>query len=218
MAAGPLRRNWEIFLLLLIIALQYASGHTFSADSHKGSDYALISQAAAVLIQFHKRVVPVLLPIMLAVLAYCMVTPCGSRSRRLLIDFMAATSIFKIAVIFILLNLMILFPPSDRVMPILQLLLFLPCLLLIWGWIYWRVDIISMARSGRKMFLFTLADDESPGPYDYILASFTSLLSTTLSGFSGNTRTARTLIYLHGLMMWDIMGLALSRAISLAAF
>jgi hypothetical protein len=135
-----------------------------------------------------------------------------------LIDFMAATSIFKIAVIFILLNLMILFPPSDRVMPILQLLLFLPCLLLIWGWIYWRVDIISMARSGRKMFLFALADDETPGPYDYILASFTSLLSTTLSGFSGNTRTARTLIYLHGLMMWDIMGLALSRAISLAAF
>lgn len=131
---------------------------------------------------------------------------------------MAATSIFKIAVIFILLNLMILFPPSDRVMPILQLLLFLPCLLLIWGWIYWRVDIISMARSGRKMFLFALADDETPGPYDYILASFTSLLSTTLSGFSGNTRTARTLIYLHGLMMWDIMGLALSRAISLAAF
>ncbi|WP_255147982.1 hypothetical protein [Synechococcus sp. ATX 2A4] len=161
---------------------------------------------------------PVLLPVMLAALMYCMVTPSKSRWRRILIDALAVFGVFKILVMFLLLNFLIFFPPSDRVMPILQLLLFLPSLLLIWGWIYWRMDIRYIARNGKRMFLFRMSADDSPGPYDYVLASFTSLISSTLGGFTGDTRTARTLILLHGLMMWDIMGLSLSRAISLVAF
>jgi len=43
------------------------------------------------------------------------------------------------------------------------------------------------------------------------------MISTTLGGFTGETRTARTLIFLHGLMMWDVMGLTLSRAIAVAS-
>lgn len=218
MPTGALRRNWEILLLLCIALLQYASGQTFSAADHLQSDHVLIGQAVGVLIQFHQRVVPVLLPVMLAAFMYCMVTASKSRSRRILIDALAVFAIFKILVIFFLLNFLIFFPPSDRVMPILQLLLFLPSLLLIWGWIYWRMDIRYIARNGKRMFLFRMSADDSPGPYDYVLASFTSLISSTLGGFTGDTRTARTLILLHGLMMWDIMGLSLSRAISLAAF
>lgn len=217
MPVGVLRRNWEILLLLCIALLQYVSGQTF-ATVHINSDLVLISRSVAALVQFHQRVVPVLLPVMLAACLYCMVVPTQSRSRRFLIDALAVFAVFKILVIFFLLNLLIFFPPSDRVMPILQLLLFLPSLLLIWGWIYWRMDIRFSARNGKRMFLFRMSADDSPGPYDYVLASFTSLISTTLGGFTGDTRTVRTLIFLHGLMMWDIMGLSLSRAISLAAF
>jgi len=218
MSAGTLMRNWELILLLSVALLQYVSGHTFSATGHHNSDDLLIGQSVAVLVQFHQRVVPVLLPAVLVALLYCLVNPSRSRSRRILIDTMAVVFMGKIVVIFFLLNLLILFPPSDRVLPITQLLLFLPCLLLMWGWIYWRMDISSTARHGKRMFLFKMSADESPGPYDYVLASFTSLISTTLGGFTGETRKARTLIFLHGLMMWDIMGLTLSRAISLAAF
>ena len=66
-------------------------------------------------------------------------------------------------------------------------------------------------------FNFKLPDGATPAIYDYFLVSFTSLISSTLNGFSGNTRTARTLIFAHGVMMWDIMGLILTRAIALVS-
>ena len=56
-----------------------------------------------------------------------------------------------------------------------------------------------------------------PPPYDYFIASFTSLLAATLDNFNGKTRFARMLIYLQGIMIWDIMALTLSRAIALAS-
>ena len=77
------------------------------------------------------------------------------------------------------------------------------------------MDVRSCINTGKPMFAFDLADGMSPTVYDYFLVSFTSLISHTLSGFSGKTRTARTLIFIHGVMMWDVMGLMLSRAIAL---
>jgi len=38
----------------------------------------------------------------------------------------------KVGSLLVLHNLLILFPPQDHVLPILQLLLFLPCLVLVW--------------------------------------------------------------------------------------
>jgi hypothetical protein len=66
------------------------------------------------------------------------------------------------------------------------------------------------------MFLFMSLGEALPTVYDYFLASFVSLLSNTLAGFSGRTRLSRTLIFIHGVMMWDVMGLIFSRAIALA--
>jgi hypothetical protein len=131
---------------------------------------------------------------------------------------MVALVVLALLMLFGILNLMIFLPPSDRVLLFSQLLLFLPCLLLVWGWIYWRVDTRSVLLGRGRIFASsTSQDDDIPPPYDYLLASFTSLLTTTLDNFNGKTRFARTLIFLHGVMMWDIMALTLSRAIALAA-
>ena len=119
--------------------------------------------------------------------------------------------------LFLLINLLIFLRMPDHAQLILQLVIFLPCLLLMWGWVYWRVDIGSQIANGKGIFDFKLAGGISPTIYDYFLVSFTSLISSTLNGFSGKTRAARTLIFVHGVMMWDVMGLMLSRAIALVS-
>ena len=217
MLVRVLRRNWEVLLLLVIGLLQYASGQALEFTQSSSKDYVLIALLLAALGRFHQYLVPLLSPLWLIILAYCAAVPLGERLRRSLLDALAVFAMLKVGSLFLLLNLLILFPPQDRVLPILQLLLFLPSLLLVWGWIYWRMDFNAVATTGQRVFLFRMSADTAPGPYDYILASLTSLISTTLGGFAGETRAARTLIFLHGFMMWDVMGLILSRAIALAS-
>ena len=72
----------------------------------------------------------------------------------------------KVGSLLVLHNLLILFPPQDHVLPILQLLLFLPCLVLVWGWIYWRTDDNAATITVQRIFLFGTSADLSPGPYD----------------------------------------------------
>ena len=66
------------------------------------------------------------------------------------------------------------------------------------------------------MFLFSALGEALPTVYDYFWASFVSLLSNILAGFAGRIRLARTLIFIHGIMIWHVMGLILSRSIVLA--
>jgi len=54
---------------------------------------------------------------------------------------------------------------------------------------------------------------EIPPPFDYFIASLASLLTQTLEHFNVKPRFGWSLI----IMIWDIMGLALARAIALAA-
>ena len=141
--------------------------------------------------------------------------PLRNAQRRFLVDAIAIYFTIRLLTLFTFINLLIFLKTSDHALVVAQLLLFLPCLLLIWGWIYWRIDTRSLLNTGKRIFSFKLAEGATPTIYDYFLVSFTSLLSHTLSGFSGETRTARTLIFIHGIMMWDIMGLTLSRAIAM---
>jgi hypothetical protein len=105
---------------------------------------------------------------------------------------------------------------TDAELLAIQLFLFLPSFLLMWGLIYWRLDFYSLKSRGQPMFLFLYLGVSLPIAYDCFLASFVSLWSKTLAGFAGRTRLSRTLIFIHGIMMWDVMGLILSRAIALA--
>jgi hypothetical protein len=99
---------------------------------------------------------------------------------------------------------------------VIQLFLFLPSLLSMWGWNYWRFDLYSFEPNGKPMFLFSALGEALPTVFDYFLASFVSLLSNILAVFAGRIQLARTLIFIHGIMMWDVMGLILSRSIVLA--
>ena len=212
-----LHRNWEVLLLCLVLALQLFSGDLFLLASRKATPYSLLNYSIAFLAYLRQYIVPVILPILVGAAFACFFLPLSERRRRLLVDAMVALVILRLLMLFGILNLMIFLPPSDRVLLFSQLLLFLPCLLLVWGWIYWRFDTHSVSLGRGRIFTSSTSEDDIPPPYDYFIASFTSLLTTTLDNFNGKTRFARTLIFVHGVMMWDIMALTLSRAIALAS-
>jgi hypothetical protein len=89
----------------------------------------------------------------------------------------------------------------------------LPYLLLVWGWIYWRLDGVGRAAR-RPLFRFDV-EGEVPRPLDYFVASFSSVLSPTVFAIRGNSVRARVLVIVHGLMIYNVMGLTFSRAVAL---
>lgn len=204
-------------MLCFVLALQAISGNSFLLASRKATPYSLLNDSIAFLAYLRQYIAPVMLAIVVVAAFVCLFLPLPPLRRRFLVDTVFVLVIIRLLLLFGILNIMIFLPPSDRVLLFAQLLLFLPCLLLVWGWIYWRVDTHSVSLGRGRIFTSSTSEDDIPPPYDYFIASFTSLLTTTLDNFNGKTRFARTLILLHGFMMWDIMALTLSRAIALAS-
>ena len=90
------------------------------------------------------------------------------------------------------LNLLIFDVTSSRFLLITQLLFFLPYCLLIWGWVYWRLD-TSAGSTHRRLFRLDI-EREDPRPIDYLISSFSSVFSASISGIKGRSARARILI------------------------
>ena len=132
---------------------------------------------------------------------------------RKFFDVIGTFLVLRMTIQFIGLNILVFDSVTPRFLLITQLLFFLPYSLLLWGWIYWRLDAMALSRH-RTMFRVE-CDGEHPRPIDYIVASFSSVFSASISGISGKSARARILVLIHGFLIYDIMGLTLSRAISL---
>ena len=111
------------------------------------------------------------------------------------------------------LNILVFDTISSRLLLMSQLIFFLPTLLLIWGWVYWRLD--HLARSRGSQLFYLDHETEQPRVIDYFVASFSSVFSPSINGIKGASARARLLILLHGFMIYDVMGLTLSRAVAL---
>jgi len=111
------------------------------------------------------------------------------------------------------LNLLVFDRDSPRFALITQLLFFLPYSLLIWGWIYWRLD--TFASAAHRRYFRLDCERDPPRPIDYLVASFSSVFSASISAIKGRSARSRVLIIIHGFVVYDIMGLTLSRAVAL---
>jgi len=216
-ARRVLRRDWEVFLFVAIGYLLLWSLELIGDMPSSQGQYPLVRHFIEVMDLLRARVLPVFHPLFLLAAACCLLLPLSVKLRRFIVDIVSIWFALRIADLFLLINLLVFLRMPDHAQLILQLLIFLPCLLMMWGWVYWRLDVGSQTATGKAIFDFKLPDGATPTIYDYFLVSFTSLISSTLNGFSGNTRTARTLIFAHGVMMWDVMGLILTRAIALVS-
>ena len=114
---------------------------------------------------------------------------------------------------FVGLNILVFDGVAARSLLITQLLFFLPYSLLIWGWIYWRLN--SIAISNNRLLFRLDCEHNPPRPLDYFVASFSSVFSATINSIKGNSARARIIILGHGFLIYDVMGLTLSRAVAL---
>ncbi|MDM7951987.1 MAG: hypothetical protein QUV07_02055 [Cyanobium sp. CZS 25K] len=136
-----------------------------------------------------------------------------SRFSRSLFDLLGVYYLVRMAIQLLGLNILVFDSGSSPLLLITQLIFFLPYMLLVWGWVYWRLNRMGVSH-GRPLFSL---DHEAAMPrvIDYYVASFSTVFSASISNIKGTSARSRILILIHGFMIYNVMGLILSRAISL---
>lgn len=131
------------------------------------------------------------------------------------IDIAGALLCLRCAMIFVVLNLLLLSQLKAGALLLTQLVLFLPVITLNFGWLYWRLDAGARAAGGRQIKF--AEDDDAPRVFDYFYIATRTLLQFEPTGAEARSRSMKALFVLHGIMMLDLMALTLSRAIALAS-
>ena len=210
-----LRIRWEILFFVFVFVLLGFQVFSFYFDIQSFSD---AHGAIAFFVEFESfvatRLAYVSLPLILFPLAYLFCRSKRPAWARPYLDFLGAYVIFRLVIQFIGLNILVFDSVTSRFLLISQVLFFLPYSLLIWGWIYWRLDAIARANN-RPLFHLDCESVAPPRPVDYFVASFSSVFSAAINAIKGNSARARALILFHGFMIYDVMGLTLSRAVAL---
>ena len=208
-----LRIRWEILFFVFVFILLGFQVFSLYYDTQSFSD---VHGAIAFFVGFESfvatRLTYVSVPLILFPLAYLFCRSKRSAWARPYLDFLGAYVIFRLVIQFIGLNILVFDSVTSRFLLISQVLFFLPYSLLIWGWIYWRLDAIARA-SNRPLFHLDCESIAPPRPIDYFIASFSSVFSATINAIKGNSARSRALILFHGFMIYDVMGLTLSRAV-----
>jgi hypothetical protein len=133
---------------------------------------------------------------------------------RTLCDFLGAYYFLRMITLLAGLNILIFDVTSSRFLLITHLVFFLPYSLLVWAWVYWRLD-AAYIPSGRPLFRLE-HETENPRVVDYFVAAFSTAFSASISAIKGTSARSRILILFYGLMIYGILGLILSRAVALA--
>jgi hypothetical protein len=148
------RRNWEVFLFLAVGLLLLESLAVVKAVPVSSFRHSLVGVLLSLFDGYFHVVTPVLIPVSIVLACVCCSMPAQSRLRRALIDTFALFYVIRVFLVFFLLNILLFARTTDAELLVVQLFLFLPSLLLMWGWIYWRFDFYFMSSRGQPMFLF----------------------------------------------------------------
>ncbi|MEA5416254.1 hypothetical protein [Synechococcus sp. BA-132 BA5] len=206
--------RWEELFFLLVFALLCFQNLAFVSDFESLSS---LHGAIAFFAEFEffvvRRLSYVSNPFVVLPLAYLFASRGRPQWSRRYLDILGIYFVARMTTQLIGLNILVFDFTTSRFLLITQLLFFLPYSLLVWGWIYWRLD-TSAGRTRRQLFRLDI-EGEYPRPIDYLIASFSSVFSASINGIKGRSARAEFLILLHGLVIYDVMGLTLSRAVSL---
>jgi hypothetical protein len=205
-------RNWEAVFFLCVYVLLLLQDVFFFTDI-KALAAGAIASFAALEYFLAFRLMVVVAPLFLLPLTWIILSGRRSRWYRRYFDILGSYVVMRMIAKLIGLNILLFDSVTSHFTLITQLLFFLPYALLVWGWIYWRLDVAS-GNWNRPLFRLDHEGD-LPRPVDYLVASFSSALSPSFSGIKGNCARARVLVLLHGFMIYDVMGLTLTRAVAL---
>jgi len=209
-----LASKWEI-LVFLAIELSLICGVELFGRVNSIDTNSLASQMVFGTENFMEKYwYPVSIPIYNGILLSAILSRKESRNYRLSLDFLGVYSCARIIINLCIINTMLFVKTDIPSILLLQTGLFLPILLLMWGWIYWRFSPPNNAKVGT-LFRLEVAGFNAIA-YDYFLASFRTIMAKNLVGITGSNRIGNTLILVHEIMVWDILALIFSRAIGLA--
>ena len=108
-------------------------------------------------------------------------------------------------------NLLLVSPLKDPVLLLVELVLFVPIVLIGFSWWYWRLNHQSRIGKGKEAITF----DKNPTPFSYFAKTPSVVVSDTTEHGVCETDVARMIRILNGFVVLDIFGLTLSRAVGL---
>lgn len=108
-------------------------------------------------------------------------------------------------------NLLLVSPLKDPVLLLVELVLFVPIILIGFSWWYWRLNHQSRLGKGKAAITF----DKKPTPFSYFAKTASIVVSDTTEHGVCETDIARALRIMNGFVVLDIFGLTLSRAVGL---
>ena len=108
-------------------------------------------------------------------------------------------------------NLLLVSPLKDPLLLLVELILFVPIILIGFSWWYWRLNHLSRIGKGKEAISF----DKKPTPFSYFAKTASIVVSDTTEHGVCETDLARMIRILNGLVVLDIFGLTLSRAVGL---
>ena len=133
------------------------------------------------------------------------------KDSRLLSDIYAIILSFAWLLELVSMNLLLVSPLKDPVLLLVELVLFVPIVLIGFSWWYWRLNHLSRLGQGKAAIKF----DKKPTPFSYFAKTASVVVSDTTEHGVCETDIARALRIMNGFVVLDIFGLTLSRAIGL---
>ena len=137
----------------------------------------------------------------------------GKLVPRWLFDAVGIWYCLRLLMEFALLNALLFTPAVSPRLLVGQIVVFIPCFVLTWGWIMWRVDFVNRASPQQ---IVALPGEVAPiSSFDYYHTSVLAIVNKGSSKFEGITRTGRFYVLIHSLMLLDLLGLAIARVYAL---
>lgn len=133
------------------------------------------------------------------------------KDSRLLSDVYAIILSFAWLLELASMNLLLVSPLKDPVLLLVELVLFVPIVLIGFSWWYWRLNHSSRLGKGKAAITF----DKKPTPFSYFAKTASVVVSDTTEHGICETDVARALRIMNGFVVLDIFGLTLSRAVGL---
>ena len=126
------------------------------------------------------------------------------------VDILAIFLSICLAVELIIMNLLLVAPIKSPVLLIVELLLFIPIILICFSWWYWRINEGRLIRNLPPAIIV----HDAPGALEYFF--FAAEVCFDYSQDSFKTAPSKAVRLLNGFVVLDVFGLTLSRAVDLA--
>ena len=112
----------------------------------------------------------------------------------------------------ITMNILLISPLKDPTLLLIELILFIPVIVVAFAWWYWRINLGEVSGDSKAITF----SHQNPSPADYLMLSVGTFIKNNVTSHQFGNKTARYTALANSVVALDILGLTLSRAVSVA--